>query len=289
MNIITVITPFYKGNAYLPQLCGVLEENARRLAAKRPESSVEWILVNDSPDIQMRVPQSDVLTVHALCHESNQGIHAARVTGLQHASGDFILFLDQDDEISPDFFAKTCDAIGDADVAVANAWIEQANGSKKLLYRNEFQYRKITRMEVYAKTHNQIASPGQCLLRRTAIPEFWIRHILRTNGSDDLFLWLLMLGSRNRFVIIHEALYTHQYTGTNLSAEVEKMDRSTLEVCSLLTQSGTVPCKIVKDLRRSRQMSQEWEQGGLVRRAKAIISNLDILVPAAFWKIKSSI
>jgi lipopolysaccharide biosynthesis glycosyltransferase len=36
-------------------------------------------------------------------HESNQGLHLARKTGVEHASGDYAFFLDGDDAIAPDF------------------------------------------------------------------------------------------------------------------------------------------------------------------------------------------
>jgi lipopolysaccharide biosynthesis glycosyltransferase/glycosyltransferase involved in cell wall biosynthesis len=39
----------------------------------------------------------------AVTHESNQGLHLVRKTGVEHASGDYAFFLDGDDAIAPDF------------------------------------------------------------------------------------------------------------------------------------------------------------------------------------------
>ena len=36
---------------------------------------------------------------------------------------------------------------------------------------------------------------------------------MRTNGSDDLFLWILLFEKSYQFVINDEILYTHKYTG----------------------------------------------------------------------------
>ena len=265
MKTVSFITPFYNGNRYLPHLCEVLTQNTYGLAQRWPDMQTEWIIVNDSPQTPVEVPVSSTFSVHVVNHPHNAGIHAARATGLLHATGSLVLFLDQDDEIAPDFLVRQVQTIRDtgADVVVSNAWIEQSDGRKLLLYRTRFQYRKILRMAVYAKTHNQIVSPGQCLIRRASIPEFWQSHILRQNGSDDLFLWMLMLA--------------------------DHMNGSSLEVCDLLQAAGTVPAKYIRDLHDSRALSQAWMQAGAGRKIMLAAANLRLLVPAAWWKLRSMV
>lgn len=291
MKMVSFITPFYNGNRYLPHLCEVLTQNTYGLAQRWPDMQTEWIIVNDSPQTPVEAPASSAFSIHVVNHPHNAGIHAARATGLQHASGSLVLFLDQDDEIAPDFLVRQVQTIRDtgADVVVSNAWIEQSDGRKLLLYRTRFQYRKILRMAVYTKTHNQIVSPGQCLIRRASIPEFWQSHILRQNGSDDLFLWMLMLADHKHFAIVPEPLYTHKYTGSNLSAAVSKMNGSSLEVCDLLRAAGTVPAKYIRDLHDSRALSQAWMQAGAGRKIMLAAANLRLLVPAAWWKLRSMV
>lgn len=72
--------------------------------------SIEIIVVDDNaPDSDERVETQSLLRdfvargdIMYLLHPSNRGGSAARNTGWKNASGDFITFLDDDDEISPE-------------------------------------------------------------------------------------------------------------------------------------------------------------------------------------------
>ena len=105
MISISVIVPFYNGNRYLNVLKTYLEE-----ACKNYSQKVEVVIVNDSPDIDIdiRKIKSCYYDLVLVKHSYNQGIHQARVTGMKKARGMYILFLDQDDKVSKDFFIRKC-------------------------------------------------------------------------------------------------------------------------------------------------------------------------------------
>ena len=110
---VSIITPLYKGTDYIPGLMAMIRKNAELLQAAQkgknvPKAKLEFILVNDSPAdgllkeeelIRNYVPDQ-AFELTAVNHTENQGIHAARLTGLSKAQGEYILFLDQDDAIS---------------------------------------------------------------------------------------------------------------------------------------------------------------------------------------------
>ena len=110
---VSIITPLYKGTDYVPGLMAMIRKNAELLPAAQkgkdvPQTKLEFILVNDSPAdgsleedelIRNYVPDQ-AFELTAVNHTENQGIHAARLTGLSKAQGEYILFLDQDDAIS---------------------------------------------------------------------------------------------------------------------------------------------------------------------------------------------
>jgi len=54
-------------------------------------------------------------------NKRNLGIHASRICGLHHSTGEYILFLDQDDVIEPRYFLSQFQAIGDSDAVICNA------------------------------------------------------------------------------------------------------------------------------------------------------------------------
>jgi len=79
------------------------------LAQNYPESSIEIIIVDDgSSDATGKtlksLPPKECLFTYT--HEKNLGLAAARNTGIRHAQGELLIFLDADMEIPPDFIRE---------------------------------------------------------------------------------------------------------------------------------------------------------------------------------------
>lgn len=104
---ISIVIPVYKVEPYIVRCIeSVLCQTYRHL---------EVILVDDcSPDRSMELakgcieqsPLSKDLSFVYLRHDHNRGLSAARNTGMNAASGDYVFFLDSDDEISTDCIEK---------------------------------------------------------------------------------------------------------------------------------------------------------------------------------------
>ena len=100
--LVSIIIPVYKVEHYIGRCVeSILNQSYQEL---------EIILVDDcSPDSSMDIAlkkihdseKSKDLTVKSLRHEKNRGLSAARNTGIDAATGDYIFFMDSDDEISP--------------------------------------------------------------------------------------------------------------------------------------------------------------------------------------------
>ena len=239
---VSVIIPFYQGNRYLPKLKQILEKLCREYAG-----DTEVILVNDSPgaEADFSVLHSDSYKLEILTHEKNAGIHQARVTGLLKAKGEFILFLDQDDMVKPEFLKVMCAAFEeDTAFVFANGIFEDSKGKKPVLnsygkVKAAMDYRN------YIYVGNLLASPGQCLIRKNAIPSVWTDNIMKTNCSDDLFLWILLLkNGKSKFV--NKVLYRHITTDSNQSANPEVGYKSDYEVCTILAKNKVLPMKLQK-------------------------------------------
>lgn len=287
MERISVISPFYNGNQYIESLMHTIAVSRDYIHNKGLKAEVELIIVNDSPDVTVELPDNTYgLNFHVIIHEHNSGIHQARVTGLQHCKGDYILFLDQDDTISEDFFAEMLLKVKDYDVVIGNAYIENAEKEMIPLYRTSGHKKKLLLPDAYIKTHNQIVSPGQCMIRKAAIPQEWYRCIVQQNGSDDLFLWLLLFYSNARFCFLDKCLYIHHYTGKNLSASGEKMSMSSLEVAEYLKHIDWIPEKIIDPLIRARKYRSQWRNSGFKGKMKVLLNNYDLICFAVFWKLR---
>lgn len=200
-------------------------------------AELELILVNDSPEESLSM--EDIkgtydFKIQILCNEQNRGIHYSRVHGLKAATGEFVTFLDQDDVIADDFLKSQLEHMGKKDdVIVANGIAEYASYNKRL-YRYAFMQLTVKHIWFYTKFDCRIISPGQCLIRKSSIPETWMKNIMTKNGADDYFLWLLMLSQGKRFGINRGLLYTHKYTSVNVSEDKDKMHQSVEEMLSFI-------------------------------------------------------
>lgn len=239
---VSVIIPFYKGNKYINNTLDSIFTATRNVPF---DFQYEIIIVNDSPQTTVDLHDSHNPHIHIIKNEKNMGIHATRNVGLNIAKGEYILFLDQDDNIAPTFFTDMIKrGVEDpsADVIVANAICEQKNYEVNL-YRNKFSFPIINRLFFYINDGPQIISPGQTIIKRSIIPELWRKIYLSNNGADDYLLWIIILLKKCRFSYIHKPLYRHCYTDENLSNNVDKMKISEKEVAKVLLENNYIDRK----------------------------------------------
>lgn len=100
---ISVIIPIYRVEAYIGRC-------VRSLMSQTMKDGLEFIFVDDcSPDKSMAMLQHAIEAypqrkkqIHMVRHEQNRGLPAARNTGLEHATGNYIFHCDSDDYLEPD-------------------------------------------------------------------------------------------------------------------------------------------------------------------------------------------
>jgi len=101
--LISIIIPAYNAaNAIQTCINSILAQNY-------PASNREIIVVNDgSSDATAKILKLLAQKNHILIytHEKNNGLAAARNTGIRHSRGDLLIFLDADMEIPPDFIQE---------------------------------------------------------------------------------------------------------------------------------------------------------------------------------------
>lgn len=99
---ISIIIPVYKVEPYI-------ERCLRSVITQTYQGDIECILVDDcTPDRSMDIVQQILssylgdIEFKIVRHEKNKGLSAARNTGIKVASGEYLYFMDSDDEITPD-------------------------------------------------------------------------------------------------------------------------------------------------------------------------------------------
>ena len=252
---ISVIIPIYKGNSFIPNLTYMLEENWR-IANKTETVDIEMILVSDFPTEKLEIKKQWVQNISyiEISNIQNCGIHFSRVQGLLQSSGDYILFLDQDDRISPIYIREQMAALGDADAIICNG-----KNLNSLVYTSSEDLSKAVDEKEYREGTNWIVSPGQVILKKAAIPKEWIDNILLKNGADDYFLWILMLCKNKKMMIHNKVLYWHFISDINTSKNIDEMDNSVFEMLSKMRDLGYLSLEEAKYIKKIRNSSKEPE------------------------------
>lgn len=116
MSKVSVIVPVYNGQRYLDKcIASILGQTY---------SHLELILIDDgsqdsSGDICDRWAAKDPRV--KVIHQKNQGVSAARNAGLDVVTGDYIGFVDADDEIAPETYEIALHSICEHDIAMWDA------------------------------------------------------------------------------------------------------------------------------------------------------------------------
>lgn len=245
---ISVIIPFYNGNRFVMELLNNLSQVQKNISSKY-NVNIEVVMVNDSPEVEIEYNLLTNIDIKVIKNEKNVGIHASRVNGLRHASGDWIIFLDQDDFLIPEKYITQLDNLEDEDVIVGNGYY-YTKGNRKLIFSNKRSMEYLIREKTLVGIRNLIPSPGECLIKKSCIPNYWIDNTLIFNGADDWMLWLLLFNSKVKFKVNESVVYIHRSTDNgNLSFDLDKMLLSCNEMLRILKKNkaySTNKCEILK-------------------------------------------
>ena len=133
---VSVILPVYNSAEYL--------NDCIKCLCAQTLKEIEMIFVDDcSPDNSSEIIKSyNDTRIKLFKHDVNKYIGAARNTGIEHASGEYLYFMDPDDYIEPDFLEKLYTLAKEQNADVA-----------KGVYRNNFNGRIINKNKMI--NHNK--------------------------------------------------------------------------------------------------------------------------------------
>lgn len=228
--VVSIIVPLYHGEQYIPRLIEMTEACQNIL-----EDSVklELVLSNDNPekDIEENI-FCDNIEILVLNTKINRGIQGARIRGLEAGNGEYVIFLDQDDILYPNYIRSQLLHIGEADAIVCRCIHEG-----RQFYNADMRFEETVTKEHMITKGNPIISAGQVLLRKASIPEIWLNNIMKVNGADDYLLWLCMIARDAVFALNQDILFEHTVNGKNLSLDYKRMILSMEEMYNILSEN----------------------------------------------------
>lgn len=246
MKAISIIVPVFRGKAYIKHIIAQLEQCMEQ---RDDWYMLELLLVNDDPSEPIESCFSEVIKIKVIETDKNRGIHGSRVRGLERCTGEYVLFLDQDDYIRPEYFESQLSHLKNADAVVCKLLHEG-----RQFYDTRMPFEKVITKEFIISVRNSIISPGQVLIRKSHIPKTWTEARLKNNGADDWLLWLCMLGGGAKFALNPEILFEHVVDGGNESMNVVHMIASEKEIYEVLASSGILPLEDLKRLETAIRM-----------------------------------
>lgn len=233
---ISIIIPLYKGARFCNRLLKVIRQNCLYQGFYKSHV-IEVVFVNDYPKERIIIEkQEKEFVTRLIFHEKNQGIHAARVTGIKNSRGKFIIMLDQDDLVKDNWLYSQWNCIQEtqSDLCLCNGW----EGRFRLLHESKEFERRIRDDKYFFESGNPIMSPGQAIIKKECIPNEWINNIQRVNGTDDFLLWIMMKKQGCNFAVNEECLYYHTSARTKDSVSVCHMIDSLREMRQILSKAG---------------------------------------------------
>ena len=218
---VTVVIPYFDGAATIGRAVASLAAQSLRPA--------EIIIVDDAspaalPELQSEVP------LRVLRHDRNRGIPSARNTGIRAATGEWIGFLDQDDEWVPEKLERQWRATGGGEAVIFGRLLHTGQGRAPWIWPPSRALNALERggdaaMRALVRWGN--AAPMVTLLVAARIFQ---RHGLLdeglTGGSDDMELLLRLVAEEVSFRYEgggpDDYAAIHHFTGGNYSAHAPR-------------------------------------------------------------------
>lgn len=231
--MVSIIIPLYNVENYVI--------DSLKSAFAQTYSDIDFLLVDDcSTDHTMQIVEEYVLNhprreaVRIIHHDKNLGLSAARNTGLEKACGEYVYFMDSDDEITEDCIENLYQAISDsgADWVMGNIELQGASSQhiKKVLER------QIEGEEIFLSYLNQEWLEAACnkLLRRTFLIENELTFVSGLLHEDVLWSYHLAKVSKKVKFIQNKGYIYKVREGSITSTKVKKRVESFAFILSKL-------------------------------------------------------
>ena len=191
---LSVVIPAYNYSSLLPR---AVESVASQLNAL-----TELIVVNDgSTDDTAEVLNSlkaklaDKLTIFS---KQNGGLASTRNFGIAHAKGEFIVFLDADDEMHPEAISNICNFLNNnssIQFLIGGHYSITSNGKKKLHSPNALANSAYDNVKGYLIDKSLSISNGACVMHRDIFKQY--QYPERFRNSEDISMFAYSLANFN--------------------------------------------------------------------------------------------
>lgn len=227
--LVSIIIPIFNVEKYICDcLYSVVSQTYRPL---------DVILVDDrGTDNSMKLVlefidqhKDEGIRYSVVTHEKNRGLSVARNSGTQHASGDYVLYLDSDDQIVPNMVELSVSAAldMDSDFTICDYYSDElADKRGGHLLCNEKLVDGMEALKLFNRGQIGVSAWGK-LIKRSFIEKFRLTFVEGIINEDEPWLFQMMLCAK-KIALIHKALYYYRYNSNSImsNAKIENAIRS---------------------------------------------------------------
>lgn len=208
-SLVSIIVPIYNAEKYL--------DSCIQSVLRQTYTNWELILIDDgSTDKSGRIAEEygfadERITVF---HQKNLGVSLARNQGIDEATGNYVVFLDADDELIEDCLAKTVNIAEEtnADVVAGRSCENQE------LFQDRIIWTGAEALENSLKDHLFTYSACAKLIRREFIGKTRFTPDVRIN--EDSYFVFQLLCKQNVFVLTNDVIYFYRANSESSSRTV---------------------------------------------------------------------
>lgn len=222
--MISVIVPVYNAQKRLSACLDSL------LNQTLSNDLYEIILLNDGSKDQ----SADICREYAkkysnivFIDKENEGVSKTRNFGIRMAKGDYIVFVDNDDQIEPDYLATHYHAIKDSDFDLV------ISGYKRMKYNGEVIHQELLKDTEWSKYI--IMAPWARIYRKSFLIDNHITFFDYGIGEDVVFN-LKVLSKTDKIKIIFYSGYQWMYNEESVSNTSQRGLKETVDIRVLLEE-----------------------------------------------------
>lgn len=208
-SLVSIIVPIYNAEKYL--------DSCIQSVLRQTYTNWELILIDDgSTDKSGRIAEEYGFADEriAVFHQKNLGVSLARNQGIDEATGNYVVFLDADDELIEDCLAKTVNIAEEtnADVVAGRSCENQE------LFQDRIIWTGAEALENSLKDHLFTYSACAKLIRREFIGKTRFTPDIRIN--EDSYFVFQLLCKQNVFVLTNDVIYFYRANSESSSRTV---------------------------------------------------------------------
>uniref|UniRef100_UPI004056C117 glycosyltransferase family 2 protein n=1 Tax=Agathobacter sp. TaxID=2021311 RepID=UPI004056C117 len=228
--LVSIIIPVYNGEKYISNILNNL--------SMLTYNNYEVIFVNDgSKDNSLELLRcaENINSKIKVISQDNAGVSEARNTGLQYANGEYICFIDVDDEVDIDYLNIFIDNMYLQNVEVAFC---NSTPHKQEIDKNHLKIKEYSRTEILYDFLYRRIQTGVCglLVSKKILDEHSLLFKSGYKYSEDLHMVWRVFNSTESILHIQEPMYIYK---ENEGSAMTKIDEERLHSMMLMKDLET--------------------------------------------------